>query len=74
MGTIRLTIIVECEMCARTWSLCDENEVCDMSYVGTHLWKRYPDEDDLVMWVYATDLLRIKNKKQQEKRPNVNDE
>jgi hypothetical protein len=74
MGRIRPTILVACEMCARTWSSFEEKEVCDMSYVGMHMWKRYPDEDDLVMWVYATDLLRIKNKKQQEKRPSVNDD
>jgi hypothetical protein len=53
-------------MCARTWSSYEEKEICDMSYIGTHMWKRYPDEDDVVMWVYATDLVTIKNKEQQE--------
>jgi hypothetical protein len=66
MGTIRPTIIVACEMCARTWRSHEENEVCHMSYIGTHMWKRYPEEDNLVMWAYATDILRIRNNKQQE--------
>lgn len=66
MVTLKPTVIVICEMCARAWSSYEEKEICDMSYIGTHMWIRYPDEDDVVMWVYATDLIRINNKKQQE--------
>ena len=55
MGRIRPKVLVACEMCARIWS--------DMSYVGTHMWKRYPDDDDLVLWAYAADLLRLQGKR-----------
>ncbi|HZI70714.1 MAG TPA: hypothetical protein VFD60_06090 [Nitrososphaeraceae archaeon] len=50
-------------MCARIWSPFEEKGVCDMSYVGTHMWKRYPDDDDLVLWAYAADILRLQGKR-----------
>jgi hypothetical protein len=63
MGRIRPTVLVACEMCARIWSPLEEKGVCDMSYVGTHMWKRYPDDDDLVLWAYTADLFRLQGKR-----------
>ena len=63
MGRIRPKVLVACEMCARIWSPFEEKGVCDMSYVGTHMWKQYPDDDDLVLWAYAADILRLQGKR-----------
>lgn len=62
MGRIRPTVLVACEMCARIWSPFEEKGVCEMSYVGTHMWKRYPDDDELVLRACATDLLGVQRK------------
>ena len=61
MGRIRPTVLVACEMCARIWGPFEEKGVCEMSYVGyQHMWKRYPDDDELVLRACATDLLEYR--------------
>lgn len=62
----RPAVLLVCKMCARIWSPFDNKSVCDWSYVGTHQWRRYPSDNELKIWAYAVNLIRISRKRKRE--------